>query len=49
MHSLVCVNCKQYQLRMCESKSFTSLTVQKWVTSHEYLPDFRSMNVILCN
>lgn len=49
MRSLVRVNYKQYQLRMCESKSFTSLTVQKLVTGHEYLPDFRSMNVILCN
>lgn len=49
MCSLVRVNYKQYQLRMCESESFTSLTVQKWVTSQEYLPNFRSMILIFCN
>lgn len=32
MCSLVRVNYKQYQLRMCEREQFTSLTVQKWVT-----------------
>lgn len=42
MCQLVRVNYKLNQLRMCESESFTSLTVQKWVSRHKYHPDFRS-------
>lgn len=52
MCSLVRVNYKQYQLRMCEREQFTSLTVQKWVTrpqipSRFQIPEFCFMQLKL--